>query len=133
MQHTPTISVHLPDIPIFADTARLWITFAAASKSITHGTDLKLATASKSQKRMAQSALGTPPILHMCSASSTKLPTTELERMSYLIYQIVVVILLQVTVSGVAKNDVVEEPLQVTLQPVLSTMHQLLSQPTNSI
>lgn len=82
---------------------------------------------------MAQSALGTPPILHMCSASSTKLPTTELERMSYLIYQIVVVILLQVTVSGVAKNDVVEEPLQVTLQPVLSTMHQLLSQPTNSI
>lgn len=57
----------------------------------------------------------------------------KLERMSYLIYQMVVVILLQVAVSGVAKNDVVQEPLQVALQPVLSAMHQLLSQSANSV
>lgn len=82
---------------------------------------------------MAQSALGTPPILHMCSASSNKLSEIKLEEMSHLIYQTVVVILLQIAVSGVAKNNVAEEPLQVTLQPVLSAMHQLLSQPINSI
>lgn len=53
--------------------------------------------------------------------------------MSHLIYQVVVIILLQVAVGGVPKNDVVQEPLQVALQPVLRPMHQLLGQPVHSI
>ena len=53
--------------------------------------------------------------------------------MGYLMYQIMVIILLQVAVGRVAKNDVVQEPLQVALQPVLSTMHQLLSQSVDNV
>ena len=69
----------------------------------------------------------------MCKASNDKLSTSKLERMGYLMYQIMVIILLQVAVGRVAKNDVVQEPLQVALQPVLSTMHQLLSQSVDNV
>lgn len=81
-------------------------------------------------------ALGANPVthpkLHMRSVQQHRLVIVNLERTSYLVYQVVIVILLQVAVCWVAKNDVVQEPLQVALQPVLSTMHQLLSQPASS-
>lgn len=43
--------------------------------------------------------------------------------------QAVVVLLRQVAVCWVAKDDVVQEALQIALQPVLGTMHELVSQP----
>lgn len=81
---------------------------------------------------MAQIADGIPPHLRISKASSSKLSTIKLKRTSHLVYQIMVVILLQVAVGRVAKNDDVQEPLQVALQPIFSTMHQLLSQPVNN-
>ena len=115
---------------IFADTVQLWARVSCCKQEQNFS---QPAAPSKSQNHLAPIALGTPPILCMCRASGKNLSMIKLERMSYLIYQMVVVILLQVAVSGVAKNDVVQEPLQVALQPVLSAMHQLLSQSANSV
>ena len=52
--------------------------------------------------------------------------------MGHLMNQAVIVLLWQVAVCWVAQNHVIQEPLQIALQPVLSTMHQLVSQPADS-
>ncbi len=44
-----------------------------------------------------------------------------------LVDEVWVVLLLQAAVGPMAQDDVVQEPLQVALQPVLSPMQQLLS------
>lgn len=94
--------------------------------------DARHLSAASTVKALGANPVCTHPKLHMRSVQQHRLVIVNLERTSYLVYQVVIVILLQVAVCWVAKNDVVQEPLQVALQPVLSTMHQLLSQPASS-
>ena len=46
-------------------------------------------------------------------------------------YEVGVVLLLQVALSGLAQNDVVQKPLKIALQSVLSPVHELLSKPAH--
>ncbi len=53
--------------------------------------------------------------------------TAQLRRQRDLVYEVWMVLLLQTAVGPMAQNDVIQKPLQVALQPVLSPMQQLLS------